>query len=74
MKQPIHGNGIIEGDYSPIRVASVPALVYYDQQELPKAFEGPLVQSTGGLSINATSGVPTAVDGPRHRSEEGSNG
>lgn len=70
MKPSIRGNGVIEGDYGPIRVPSVPATNSSRPNELPKAFAGPVVQTTKGLSVNATSGVPTVADGPRHREEE----
>ena len=73
MKPSIRGNGVIEGDYGPIRVASVPAINSSRNDELPKAFDGPVVQTAKGLSVNATPGVPTVADGPRHR-EEGSDG
>ena len=73
MSQPIHGNGVVQGDYGPIRVASKPATNSSHNDELPKAFAGPVVQTAKGLSVNATSGVPTVEDGPRHR-KEGSHG
>ena len=74
MKQPLQGNGVIPGDYGPIRVPSKPATKSSSNEELPKAFEQAIVQTAGGLSVNATAGVPAAADGPRHRSEDNSNG
>jgi hypothetical protein len=70
MKQTVQGNGIIEGDFGPIRVASKPAPSTSSTAELPRAFEWPCVQAAGGLSVNATPGVPTVEDGARHREEE----
>ena len=74
VKQPLQGNGVIPGDYGPIRVASKPATKSSITKELPRAFEQAIVQTSGGLSVNATAGVPTVADGPRHRSEDNSNG
>ena len=61
---------MIPGDYGPIRVPSKPATKSSSNEELPRAFEQAIVQTAGGLSVNATAGVPTAADGARHREEE----
>ena len=71
MKQPLQGNGVIPGDYGPIRVASKPATKSSSTKELPRAFEQAIVQSAGGLSVNASPGVATVRDGARHREEKG---
>lgn len=67
-----HEDGAVMDQYGrTIRPLTPPASNHRENTELPKAFEGDLVQTAKGLSINATAGAHTSFDGVRH--SEGNN-